>query len=179
MRPSKRIVVLALWIAVLGGLFWTGSRYPELNAKAFMGGETMLEDPLSFEAALELQGSDPVWKRVALTTVNWLETNRRGMTFGLLLGADFLSLIRMLHRRSLGSGLGNTLLGMAMGAPLGVCVNCAAPVAKGMHEGGSRLETTLAAMVSAPTLNVVVLSMTFSILPPLLGLIKLGFTLDE
>ena len=177
MRPSKRVIVLALWIALLGGLFWSGSRYPELNAKAFMGGETMLEDPLSFEALLELQGSDPAWKRIARTTVNWLHTNQRGMTFGLLLGAAFLSLIRLLHRRSLRSGTANTLLGMALGAPLGVCVNCAAPVAKGMHEGGARLETTLATMVSAPTLNVVVLAMTFSILPTSLGAIKLGFTL--
>ena len=175
-RPKKRTILLVLWIGVLAGFFWTGSRYPDLNAKAFMGGETMLEDPLSFEAFIELQASDSVWRHIATTTLNWIHTNLRGMAFGLLIGAAFLSLIQILHRRAFASGLGNTLLGIAMGAPLGVCVNCAAPVAKGIHDGGARLETTLAAMVSSPTLNIVVLTMTFSILPTYLAVTKLAFT---
>ena len=63
------------------------------------------------------------------------------------------------------SGFVNTLIGVAVGAPLGVCVNCSAPVAKGMHDGGARLETTLATMFSSPTLNIIVLTMLFSIFP--------------
>ena len=176
-RPNKRLVVLGVWITILGAAFWTGSRYPSLNAKAFMGGETMLEDPLSFEAFLELQEGDSTGRLILLTTINWINTNLRGMAFGLLLGAAFLSSIQLLHRRSVRSGLGNTLLGMVMGTPLGVCVNCAAPVAKGIHDGGARLETTLAAMISSPTLNVVVLTMSFSILPTYMAATKLAFTL--
>jgi uncharacterized membrane protein YraQ (UPF0718 family) len=174
---GRRPILLLLWIALLAGFFWLGSRYPSLDAKALMGGELALEDPLSFEALLEIQPADPTWRRIAFTTINWLHTNERGMTFGILLGAALFSLIRMLRQRALGSAFGNTLLGVVMGAPLGVCVNCAAPIAKGIHAGGARLETTLAAMVSSPTLNVVVLTMTFSILPVYLALTKLAFTL--
>ena len=137
----------------------------------------MLEDALSFEAVLEIQDGDPTWKRVAYTAINWVDTNKRGMLFGILLGAAFLSIIRMLRQKSVNSSVGNTLIGVAVGAPLGVCVNCAAPVAKGMHDGGARLETTIAAMVSSPTLNVIVLTMTFSILPAYLALTKVLFTL--
>jgi len=66
---------------------------------------------------------------------------------------------------------------VAVGTPLGVCVNCAAPVAKGMHDGGARLETTLATMFSSPTLNIVVLTMLFSMFPLYLVVIKLTLTL--
>ena len=174
---GKRTLITLLWIGALATLFWLGSRYPSLDAKALMGGELQLEDPLSFEAILEVQPGDAIWKRIVFTTVNWLHTNDRGMAFGILLGAAFYSLIKSFRRRALDSGFGNTLLGVAMGAPLGVCVNCAAPVAKGIHAGGGRIETTLAAMVSSPTLNVVVLTMTFSILPVYLAVTKLAFTL--
>ena len=54
-----------------------------------MGGETMLEDPLSFEAFLELQEGDSTGRLILLTTINWINTNLRGMAFGLLLGAAF------------------------------------------------------------------------------------------
>lgn len=73
----------------------------------------MLEDPLSFEAALEIQGGDPVGQRIVYTTVNWLHTNERGMLFGLLLGAGLLVLIQMLQGRGVKSSFGNALLGSA------------------------------------------------------------------
>ena len=176
-RPSKRIVLVGLWILIVASLFWTCSRYPDLGSKALIGGDAMLEDPLSFEAAFEIQGGDPVWRRIVFTTLNWLQTNEKGMLFGVLLGAGLLVLLNMLQSRGVKSSWGNTLLGMAMGAPLGVCVNCAAPIAKGVHHAGARLETTLAAMVSSPTLNVIVVTMMFSILPIYLAVTKLAFTL--
>ena len=164
-------------IATLAVAFWSSSRYPQLNEKALMGGDAKLEDPLSFDAIVQLQEGDPLAKRIAYSTLNWLHTNKEGMTFGVLLGATFLTLLKLFRRRSYASALGNTLLGVVMGAPLGVCVNCAAPVAKGLHRAGARLETTLAAMVSSPTLNVVVLTMLFSIFPPYLAITKVAFTL--
>ncbi|QKQ27193.1 hypothetical protein [Candidatus Reidiella endopervernicosa] len=39
---NKRIIVIALLIAVLAGSFWGGSRYPALDEKATMGGDTNL-----------------------------------------------------------------------------------------------------------------------------------------
>lgn len=157
-------------------LFWTESRYPSLNSKAMMEGSLQLEDPLSFESLLTVDPSMPMWKKVVYTTVNWVKTNRRGMTFGIFIGAAFLTLIRYLPVRSFSGRYANSALGMAIGAPLGVCVNCAAPIAKGMYSAGARAETTLSAMIASPTLNVVVLTMAFSLFPIEIAVMKLALS---
>jgi len=173
----KRLIIIGLLMAYIAFSFWGGSRYPALNDKATMGSETQLEDSLSFEVLLEIQKGDSVPKRIAYSTVNWINTNKQGMTFGVLFAAAFLTLLRMLRRRSFKGGFANALMGFVIGAPLGVCVNCAAPIAKGLHEAGARLETTLSTMFSSPTMNIVVLTMVFTIFPFYLAMIKLVSTL--
>ena len=176
-RIPRRVILTGLVIVVTGLSFWSTSRYPQLDEKATMGGDANLEDPLSFDAYVELQASDTTVERIAYTTINWFHTNQNGMIFGLVIGASMLTLLGRIRTRGHSNGFMNTVLGMVIGAPLGVCVNCAAPVAKGMHDAGARLETTLAAMFSSPTLNIVVLTMLFSIFPLYFALIKLGLTL--
>jgi uncharacterized membrane protein YraQ (UPF0718 family) len=174
---NKRIVFVVAVIAVTAVTFWSGSRYPSLDQKAIMGGNAALEDPLSFEASIQIQPDHGTTERIAYTTLNWIETNLEGMTFGLVIGTCLLTLIGLIPARGHGNGFVNTLIGVAVGTPLGVCVNCAAPVAKGMHDGGARLETTLATMFSSPTLNIVILTMLFAIFPLYLTVIKLALTL--
>ena len=174
---NKRILFVIAVIVVAAVTFWSGSRYPSLDEKSIMGGSAVLEDPLSFEAAIQIQPNDGLVERIAYTTINWLETNLEGMAFGLVIGACLLTLIGMIPARGHRNGFVNTLIGVAVGSPLGVCVNCSSPVAKGMHDGGARLETTLATMFSSPTLNVIVLSMLFAIFPLYLTVIKLVETL--
>ncbi|MEL7186378.1 MAG: permease [Pseudomonadota bacterium] len=177
MRINKRVLILLTLIVATATVFWTGSRYPSLDQKAIMGGSAALEDPLAFEASLQIQPNHGTLQRIAYTTVNWIETNLEGMAFGLFIGACLLTLIGMISVRGTRNGFANTMLGAAIGTPLGVCVNCSAPVAKGMHDGGARLETTLATMFSSPTLNIVVLTMLFSMFPIYLIGIKLALTL--
>jgi uncharacterized membrane protein YraQ (UPF0718 family) len=177
LKHNKRALLVFLVIIAVAVNFWSGSRYPSLEEKAIMGGSAQLEDPLSFEASIQIQPGDSTGKRIVLTTINWIETNLQGMMFGLMLGACLLTLISLIPARGHRNGFVNTLIGVGVGTPLGVCVNCAAPVAKGMHDGGARLETTLATMFSSPTLNIVVLSMLFSIFPLYLTVIKLTQTL--
>ncbi len=162
---KKRALFSLLLIAVLAVLFWTQSRYPALDDKMLMSGAIQLEDPISFEAAFPTTPDMPLWQRVGYSTLNWLDTNKKGMSFGLALGAAFLTFFGYLRQRAFQGGFVNSLLGMFIGAPLGVCVNCAAPIAKGMYSAGMRAETTLSAMIASPTLNVVVLTMLFSLLP--------------
>ena len=90
----KRLIIISLLMAYIAFSFWGGSRYPALNDKATMGSETRLEDSLSFEVLLEIQEGDPVAKRIAYSTVNWLNTNKQGMTFGVLFAAGFLTFFR-------------------------------------------------------------------------------------
>jgi uncharacterized membrane protein YraQ (UPF0718 family) len=174
---NKRVFLVLAVIVTTALTFWSGSRYPSLDQKAIMGGSAALEDPLSFEASIQIQPDDSTAERIMYTTVNWIETNLEGMAFGLMIGACFLTLISMIPARGHRNGFINTLYGVAMGAPLGVCVNCSAPVAKGLHDGGARLETTLATMFSSPTLNVIVLTMLFAIFPMYMIAIKLSLTL--
>jgi uncharacterized membrane protein YraQ (UPF0718 family) len=175
--PVFRIFLAGLVVLALAFYFWTQSRYPSLNEKAIMSGTIQLEDPLSFEAAIQFEPTAPLWQKVAYTTINWIKTNRRGMTFGVLFGAAFLTLMRYLPRRSFRGSFANSALGLVLGAPLGVCVNCAAPIAKGMFNSGARVETALSAMIASPTLNVVVVAMAFSILPFYVAMTKLVLSL--
>jgi hypothetical protein len=177
-RPPRVRLALSLGLVVLiAALFWGESRYPSLNNKALMSGSIQLEDPMSFEALFPVYDSMPLWQKIVYTTINWVKTNQNGMTFGVLFGGAFLTLLRYLPRRSFSGWFSNSVLGMAIDAPLGVCVNCAAPIAKGIYSAGARAETTLSAMIASPTLNVVVLTMVFSIMPFYIAVTKLALSI--
>jgi uncharacterized membrane protein YraQ (UPF0718 family) len=174
---GKRVLILLALLVCLVALFWTQSRYPALDEKAMMSGAIQLEDPLSFEAKFPTSPDMPIIKRMWLTTLNWLYTNKQGMTFGIILGAVFLTFFEYLRQRSFRNGHLNATLGLFIGAPLGVCVNCAAPIVKGMYASGMRAETTLAAMIASPTMNVVVLTMLISLFPTYMVVGKIGLSL--
>ncbi len=174
---GKRFVLALMLVAVLAVQFWTQSRYPALNEKAMMSGAIQLEDPLGFEAWFPLTDEDTTVVRIGKSTLNWIKTNKRGMTFGILFAAAFLTLLGYLRRHSFKGGFSNSALGMVMGAPLGVCVNCAAPIARGLYSGGARAESTLSAMLASPTLNIVVLTMLFSLFPFYMAVTKIVLSL--
>lgn len=172
-----RFALAAVIVVVLAYLFWTGSRYPALDEKAMMSGAIRLEDPLGFEAWFTLTPDMSLIERIFFSTLNWINSNKKGMTFGILFAAAFLTLVPYLAARSFRGGFANAALGMVIGTPLGVCVNCAAPIARGMYSAGLRAETTLAAMIASPTLNVVVLTMLFSLLPVYMAVAKIALSL--
>ncbi len=105
--------------------------------------------------------------------MNWLDANRVGMTFSFLFGPAALTFLAMLRRRRTTSVFLNTLFGAAVGAPLAVCTNCIAPIARGFFASGMSTESVLAAMFASPALNVVVLAMTFVLFPMSVALLKL------
>lgn len=172
-----RLVLALLLLAVITLLFWTGSRYPALNEKLMMSGAIQLEDPLSFEAKYQLTETMGIAERVFYTTLNWINTNKKGMTFGILFAASFMTALGYLRRRAFQSGLANALLGLFIGAPLGVCANCAAPIGRGLHASGMRVETVLATMVASPTLNFVVLTMLLALVPFYMVVVKVALSL--
>jgi uncharacterized membrane protein YraQ (UPF0718 family) len=61
--------------------------------------------------------------------------------------------------------------------PLAVCTNCVAPIGRGLYASGMSTESVLAAMFASPALNVVVLAMTFALLPAQVALLKLATVL--
>ncbi len=174
---EKRLFFAVLLCALLAIVFWTQSRYPALNEKAMMSGAIQLEDPLGFEAKFPLTEQMGTLERIFFSTMNWINTNKKGMTFGILFAAAFLTLFGYLRRRSFNGGFANSFLGLVIGAPLGVCANCAAPIGKGMYAAGVRAETALSAMVASPTLNIIVLTMAFSLLPFYMAVAKIVLSL--
>ncbi|MEM9581080.1 MAG: permease, partial [Pseudomonadota bacterium] len=176
-QHRAQFFLASLLIVVLAYMFWTGSRYPALDEKAMMSGALQLEDNLSFEALVPITPDMGLIERVFWSTLNWLNTNKKGMTFGILFAASFLTAAAYLKQRSFRGGFANATLGLVIGTPLGVCVNCAAPIAQGMYASGLRAETTLAAMIASPTLNIVVLTMLFSLLPFYMVAAKIALSL--
>src|SRR5262249_22931939 len=140
--------------------FWTQSRYPQLNQKAVMVHAAKVSDVLSTWPTIEVRPEYHFTRRVAYSTVNWILENRKGMTFGVLMGALFLTLFGYTRGRTRSNSYLNAFYGLVLGAPLAVCVNCAAPIFKGVLRS-RRVETAFATMLSSPTMNVVVLSMVF------------------
>lgn len=155
--------------------FWSQSRYPDLENKASMSGNMVLEDVLVHDALITKTAESPLLK-VAYSTINWSYANWKGMAFGLALASLFMSLISCVAIRQSSNRFIRALQGSLLGIPLGVCVNCVAPIAYGMRQQKISEESTLATMFSSPTLNIVVLTMLFTLFPFHFFLMKILLT---
>jgi uncharacterized membrane protein YraQ (UPF0718 family) len=169
---NKRLIIALLLSSVIASIFWSQSRIPALNEKAQMGLRTNFSD-LAFEVILPVTQTQPVFERIVRSSINWAYTNMLGMLFGLLFAAAILTVLSSIKKRTFKQPWLNTVSGVLVGAPLGVCVNCATPIAFGIYSAGARLETALASLVSSPTLNIIVLTMSFTLLPWEMAFIKL------
>ena len=176
MTRNRKFIILLVFMIGVASSFWLVSRYPALDIKAALSGSEAFEDPLTHEAHFHAPRKADLVTRVAYTALNWYETNWRGMAFGLVLAAGFYTLLKTIPRQPSDRRFRNSFMGMFVGTPLGVCVNCVAPIAKGMYEAGSKMETALAVMFSSPTLNIIVLTMLFSIFPFYMAVMKLVAT---
>ena len=175
-KANKRTWLLGVFLVGVALTFWLGSRYPSLNLKA-EAGPSMVLDGLGFDSVMPVEATDSTLVLIGKRTVNWLKTNLRGMLFGLVLAGGLSTWLSLLERPRTKSRFWGLLLGMGIGAPMGLCVNCAAPIAAGLNRSGARMETSLAAMLSSPTLNVIVLSFMVTMLPWHLSLVKILTTL--
>jgi uncharacterized membrane protein YraQ (UPF0718 family) len=168
------LTIVALIIATV---FLSLSRTPALDQKARMGSRTDISS-IAFETLFDVSQQQSFPERVFKSTINWTYTNWKGMTFGILFGATLLSLLRLLPLWRLPkNGFLAALQGLIGGAPLGVCVNCATPIAQGLHRAGIKLETMLAVMTASPTLNLIVITMMFSLFSIEFVVIKLVATI--
>ena len=177
--PASRIritlaAILAGVVALsIAAYFWIDSRYPALLKKEQAGKGIHLSGNLSFDALLPVTPQMSFLTRVGYTAIDWAWTNRIGMTFGVFFGAAMLTFLAFLPRRRFAGDFSNTALGALIGAPLGVCTNCVAPIGRGIIQAGASPATMLATMISSPTLNVVVLVMAFTLLPPPIAIARL------
>jgi uncharacterized membrane protein YraQ (UPF0718 family) len=156
---------------VLLGVFWFASRYPQLLGKAEHVGQAV--PSMAFSSQLMTVAADaPIWLRILAATVNWLDSMKIGMTFGVLFGA-LLHIVLRYYPLKIGKNLYlNSLKGALVGVPGGVCANCAVPVACGVTRGNGRVEVALGFLFSSPNFNPVVVMMTFMALPLAMSITK-------
>jgi uncharacterized membrane protein YraQ (UPF0718 family) len=100
------------------------------------------------------------------------------MYFALPFGAALMTLLAgAVVPKRFDSAAGNVLCGVVAGAPLGVCTNCATPVAQSLIVGGASTRMTIAAMISSPSFNPVVVAMAFVLFPLHLALWRVAVPL--
>jgi uncharacterized membrane protein YraQ (UPF0718 family) len=166
-----RPLILAATTATLLGLFWFASRYPQLLAKTDHLGQALPSMAFSHEV-IRVAADAPLWERILAGSVNWLDSMKLGMSFGVLLGA-LLHTVLQYYPLKIGKNLYlNSLKGALVGIPAGVCANCAVPTACGVTRGHGRVEVALGFLFSSPNFNPVVVTMTFMALPLVMSLTK-------
>jgi uncharacterized membrane protein YraQ (UPF0718 family) len=175
-RSALRLQIsIALLLALgIASFFWIDSRYPNLLKKLHSGTAIKTSGVLSFDAKMPVIPQMPLATRIERTTVNWMWTNRIGMTFSLFFGAALMTLLPLLPRRRFDNAAANTALGAITGVPMGVCANCVAPIGQSLYAGGASSTTVLATMISSPMLNVVVLTMVFALFPTGVALVRVA-----
>lgn len=171
-RCFYRLFVLLAFAAAVLALFWFGSRYPSLFHKAESLGHHEVLSFIWTEQIMRLPANPGFIDRVIASIANWIWSMRIGMSFGLAMGALFHTLFQFYPPKLGGNLYLNTLKGIITGAPAGVCVNCAVPIACGITRGKANVESALSFMFSSPTLNFVVVSMIFAGLPAAYGIVQ-------
>ena len=180
---NKRAIIITLFTLIIAVSFWYSSRYPALGSKSHISqtqniNETsVMEGTFGHRVKHKIDKDDNLSLKIFKTTLNWISANLKGMSFGLIIAASFLTLLKYFKRRHVKNKFLNSAIGMLLGAPLGVCSNCVAPVARGFFQGGGKMESALALMFSSPTFYIVVLTMLFTVFPLKLALIKVILTL--
>jgi len=154
--------VLALTLAVLGGLFiykW-GSAF-----RAVAGVQSSGE----YHARAELIASAglPLLLASGARTINYLAVVWPALVFGVLIAGLVQAFLSPRHvALLLGSGaVRQQLVGGVAGMPLMLCSCCVTPIFSSVYAGGARLGSSLAIMLSSPSLNVAALLLTFLLFP--------------
>jgi uncharacterized membrane protein YraQ (UPF0718 family) len=157
--------------AVLLCMFWFGSRYPQLLAKSQQAGQPLASMAFASEL-VHVAATMPWWARIAASAVNWLNAMKIGMAFGVAFGALLHTTLRYYPLRIGSNRVVSSIKGALVGAPAGVCANCAVPVACGVTRGQGRVEMALGFLFSSPNLNPIVVTMTFAMLPASMAITK-------
>lgn len=176
-RFHWRPVLLILWAVILLGVFWFGSRYPQLFSKAAHVGQAVPSMTYGHEW-MRLSAGAPVWQRILSATISWLDGMKIGMTFGVLFGALLHTVLLYYPLRISKNLYLNSVKGALVGIPAGVCANCSVPVACGITRGKGRVEVALGFLFSSPNFNFVVVAMTFAALPLGMALAKYAILLS-
>ena len=173
---NYRLVIIVFSAVCLFGFFWMFSRYPQLLSKAQHIGQALPSMSYSSEF-LPVTSDLPIWQKILYSAVNWLDGMKIGMSFGVLFGALLHTYLKYFPLKIGENVFLNSLKGAIVGIPMGVCANCAVPVACGLTRQKGRVEVALGFLFSSPNFNPVVIWMTFLALPLAMSLTKYAILL--
>ncbi len=176
LRCRARVITLVCIGLVLLFVFWFGSRYPALLFKAHHANQPLASMAFSHEV-FRTTAHDLLAIRILFGALNWLDSMAIGMSFGLMFGAWMHTVLQYYPLRIGRNYTLNSLKGALVGMPMGVCANCAVPMACGLTRGQGRVEVALGYLFSSPNFNPVVIAITFSILPWYFGAVKYAILL--
>ena len=89
----KRVIVLTCVLVFTCIAFWSLSRYPSLQNRAESTGKAVITDTLSFRPLIEFTEREPLWNKIFVSTINWVDGNKKGMTFGVIIAGLILALL--------------------------------------------------------------------------------------
>lgn len=183
-KHNKNILYSILFLFIIGIIFWLTSRYPDLFAELFRAQDNTLLDrsisPLSKSEMILTAKVPSFWEQVFDHAINWIETNIKGMSFGILFAAGILSLMQQwqwLRLQSYKEGIIGSIAGTLFGFPLGVCSNCTAPIGLSLKKSGASSTSAIATMIASPTLNPVGLTVILMLFPTYIATARILFPL--
>jgi uncharacterized membrane protein YraQ (UPF0718 family) len=163
-KSWRAVLVYSALILTTLAYFWLESRYPALDTKAYYSNRNAIAG-IAFDPIFQISPDAGRLERIVYNSLNWYHTNWKGMAFGLILSILILAALQQFGLRSPRNPFLASLFGIGIGAPMGVCVNCATPIGDTIKRAGARAETAVAMTMSSPTLNFVVLSFLFTTFP--------------
>lgn len=178
----RRIAVIFI-IALLAG-FWILSRYPDLLKEYTRAtNDTLVKRDvgvMSKDAMLATHNVTGPFERFFAAAIDWIETNKYGMSFGFFFSAAILLLLeqsRFLRTQATKQGIRGVFSGLLLGMPLGVCTNCATPVALGLKKAGVSDDASFTTLIASPSLNPVGILIIFLLFPVELVGLRVGVLL--
>ena len=166
--------VLALTLVVLGALF-TYKWGAAFRAVARVQSSGAYQGPAELIATAGL----PLVLASGARTINYLAIVWPALVFGVLIAGLVRAFVSPRNVSMLlgGGAVRQQLVGGVVGMPLMLCSCCVTPIFSSVYAGGARLGSSLALMLSSPSLNVAALLLTFLLFPREMALARAAMAL--
>ena len=175
-----RLWPLYSYFLIFVSLFWGFSRYPDLDKKLAMGEGIKVEGVLTPRVILQTNENFNFIINLLIDALNFIAANVYGMSFGIILAGiakTYFELRSKTQNNVSNSFFKRIFNGWIIGAPLGLCVNCATPLGMTLQKQKKDPLLAITAMIASPTFNIISLVMVFNLFPFRFFLIKVLATL--
>ena len=159
----QRVIIVGITTLIVGLCFLLFSWYPDLDPSVVVGKSGTLNDHL-----FVIQQQDAYLVKVMKSYFNWIMNHKNSMIFGLIIGGLVISLFKNFKFEKNRYSWINFLFSKLVATPLGACLKGA--------KNKRKIDAYLSMIVSSQSLNICIISLSFSMFPFYLAIIKLVFT---